>query len=45
MGGGDLSTAVTWPRRAGLFGLFIVISHQHVNLLIYILTMTDIYGK
>jgi hypothetical protein len=45
MGGGDLSTAVTWPCRAGLSGLFLIISHQHVNLTNDMLTMTDIYGK
>jgi hypothetical protein len=45
MGGGDLSAAVICPRRPGLYGLFIVILHETVNLQIYILTMTDIYGK
>ena len=34
MGGGDLSTAVTWPRRLGFVGLCIVVLDQQVRFII-----------
>ena len=34
MGGGDLSNAVTWPRRLGFVGLCIVVLDQQVRFII-----------